>query len=582
MLGHGVANARREANDAFPGTRPVPRVPAPSSVARMARPTLPVVLLCTALASAPLHAAPQDPPAVTSQAPQGPSPRQIDATTLAALERLATQQQQIREVRDRARAAGDTATVLASETQLRELGWQFAGLATRLDVQNFESPQKREFDLQREVEDLIRPLIETIKEATEEPRQIAEMRTRIELLQLRQRIAEDAQRNAEQTRAGLPPTSPAVAEIERELRERWRPTIETLRGEILVLRARLQAREEGQTSLVDGVSKAAQNFMQSSGTSLALAIVVFGTVFFGLRFLLERLLQRSTNRGFSQRLIEVTLQGLSLVLAISATLVVPYARNDWLLLAVCIVFLIGAGWVLVRMLPQFFEQIRLVLNVGGVREGERILVDGLPFRVASLRLYSRLENPDLQGGSLRVPIQYLIGKRSRRSGDGEPWFPCQRGDVVLLQDGTAGAVLVQTPEVVVIENFGAPCSFPTTKFLEQNPRNLSRGFVVTTTFGIDYRHQKDVVPVVAPRMREALHEGLSAAVARGELVDVRVEFQVAGASSLDLLAMARFTGSAAPRFFELQRRMQALLVTTCTANGWTIPFPQIVVHPAAS
>lgn len=524
------------------------------------------------------------PPAVLAQDPaapaqQAPAAKPVDPTTLAALERLSSLLHDERTARDRARAANDAAGVTAAEQRLRELGWQFAGLAARLDVQDFEAPQKREFQLQKEIEELVKPLLEAIKDATEEPRLIAELKARIESLQQRQRIAEEAQRAVEQTRASLPAGSPAAAEIEHELRDRWRPTIDGLRGEIVVLQARLQARAEGQTSLVEGLSRAARNFVQSSGTSLVLAAITFAAVFFGLRFLLDRLLRRrSPDRGLSLRLVEVGLQAFSVVVAVAATMLVPWLRNDWLLLAVCIVFLIGAGWVVLRTLPQFFEQIRLVLNVGGVREGERILVDGIPYRVDALRLYSRLDNPDLQGGSLRVPIQYLIGKRSRRSAPDEAWFPCRPGDVVALADGTVGAVRTQTPDVVVVDHLGAPRTWPTSAFLQQSPRNLSAGFTVTSTIGIDYRHQKDALTSIPQRLRDTLSQGLAAATAPGELRDVRVEFQAAAPSSLDYVAIAAFAGSAAPRWYELNRRVQAMLVAACTQHGLVIPLPQVAIH----
>lgn len=543
----------------------------------MPRLRLATAFLCLPLAFCP--AAPAQESRAAEQ--QAPGAKPLDATTLAALERLSGLIAEATRVRDRAHASNDAAGTAAAEQRLRELRWQFAGLASRLDVQDFEAPQQRSFELQKEIEELIRPLLEAIKDATEEPRQIAELKARIDLLQQRQRVAEDALRAVEQTRLGVPAGSPALAEIERELRERWRPTIEGLRGEIVVLQARLQARAEGQSSLIDGLSRAARNFVQSSGTSLVLAGLTFAGVFFGLRFVLERLLRRrAPERGLSMRLLEVGLQALSILVAIAATMLVPWLRNDWLLLAVCIVFLIGAGWVVIRTLPQFFEQIRLVLNVGGVREGERILVDGIPYRVAALRLYSTLDNPDLQGGTLRVPIQHLIGKRSRRSASGEPWFPCRKDDVVALSDGTVGAVLGQTPEVVVVDTYGTPRSYPTAEFLKLSPRNLSGGFVVASTIGIDYRHQKDAATAVPERLGAALRSGLAATTAPGELIDARIEFQGAGPSSLDYLALARFAGTAAPRFLELQRRMQAILVAACTQHGFVIPLPQITVHDA--
>ncbi len=559
----------------------------------MPRPTSLLTFLCAAVVTAaPLAATPtpqSTPPAATPQEPRrppeasapqdGPAPRELDATLLEALDRLAAQMRDQRSARAQGAAQNDPAAVAAADKRLRELGWQFAGLVSRLDVQGFEAPQAHTFDLRAEIEELVRPLLDAIKDATAEPRQISELRARIAMLQQRKHTAEDARRVTERVLAAMPVDHAARPEIERELRERWRPTIDQLQGEIVVLQARLDARTEGRGSLVEGVGGAIRDFVQTSGTSLLLAILTFVAVFTSLRFLLDRLLRRRVaNRVFSLRLLEVVLQLLSVVLATAATLVVPYARDDWLLLAVCIVFLVGVGWVLVRMLPQFFEQVRLVLNVGGVREGERIVVDGLPYRVDALRLYTRLENPDLQGGVLRVPIQALIGKRSRRSGDGEPWFPCRTGDHVLLADGTCGPVRTQTPEVVVVESYGAPRSYATPAFLEQTPRNLSAGFVVASTIGIDYRHQKEAVDVVPERLRDALGKDLAANTAAGELVSVKVELQGAGSSSIDFVALARFSGSAAGRFFELQRRMQATLVAACTQHGFVIPFPQITVH----
>ncbi|MBL8750197.1 MAG: hypothetical protein JNK78_13610 [Planctomycetes bacterium] len=561
----------------------------------MLRSTSLLTFLCAAVVTAlPLAAAtaphpvqspetqqdPQRPP--DARAPQdGQAPRELDATMLEALDHLAAQMRDQRSIRARAAAQNDAAGAAAADDRLRELDWQFAGLVSRLDVQNFEAPRAHEFDLRAEVEDLVRPLLDAIKAATAEPRQIAELTARIDLLQQRKRVAEEARRTTERALRALPAGHAARPEAERELRDRWRPTIDRLQGEIVVLQAQLAARTEGRGSLVEAVGGAIRDFVLTSGTSLLLAVVTFVAVFTGLRFLLARLLRRrSTNRAFSLRLFEVVLQILSVVLATAATLVVPYARDDWLLLAVCIVFLVGVGWVLVRMLPQFFEQVRLVLNVGGVREGERILVDGLPYRVDTLRLYTRLENPDLQGGVLRVPIQSLIGKRSRRPGDGEPWFPCRVGDHVLLADGTCGPVRAQTPEVVVVESHGAPRSYATQAFLEQTPRNLSSGFVVASTIGIDYRHQKEAVTVVPERLRDALRQGLAANTAPGELVDVKVELQGAGSSSIDFIALARFSGVAAGRFLELQRRIQATLVAACLQHGFVIPFPQITVHDA--
>lgn len=547
--------------------------------------------LCALAVGAPLLPAQAAPPAASTPAstPQEPQQQQqqqmppapLDPRTEEALQNLARRLQETRAGRDAARASGDAERATALDDEVRRLGFQFAGLTTRIDVQEFEAPQEQKFDLQRELEQLIRPVVQKLKEGTEDLRVLDDLESRIAQLDRQRAIAEAALRATERVRDQLPADSAARAEAQRELTERWRPTIEALRGELLVLQDRLRQKRSAQQSLFDRVSRSVGGFVESSGLTLLLAAVVFVLVYVGLRWLVGRALsRRRAERPFYLRVLEVLSQALILLIAVAAMLVVPYARDDWFLLAIGIIFLLGAGWVLVRTLPQFLEQIRIVLNLGAVREGERIVVDGLPYRIESLKFYSKLRNPDLEGGELRIPVRDLIGQRSRRSAPDEPWFPCRSGDVVLLGDGQFGTVRTQTPEVVVVEHYGTWRSYRTTGFLEQTPRNLSRGFAVRATVGVDYGHQAEAVTVIPERLRAALERALAAEVGDGELKRVLVDLAAAGSSSLDLRLIAEFAGTAAHRYLRLERRLQAVFVATCTEHGWRIPFPQLTVHRA--
>ena len=516
-------------------------------------------------------------PTLRAQDPPTPAPAAgaLDPTTAQALDRLAVVLAEKRLARDRAAAAAGTADP-ALDAEIRQLSWQFAALAARFDVQGFEAPPQGKFDLQQELEQLIRPLLRMLKDATAEPRQVADLKARLEQVQQRHAQAARAARGVERTRDALPPESPARAEAERELQQRWAPIIGTLRDEMLVLQANLGQLQEGKRSLLETATGSVKNFLNSSGTSLVLSVLVFLSVFFGLRFVVDLLLRRRRrDRGFSLRLLEVVLRLLIVAAAIAATLVVPYARDDFLLLAIGIVFLLGAGWVLVRMAPQFVEQVRLLLNVGGVREGERILVDGLPFQVTALRFYTRLENPDLQGGALRVPVQFLIGRRSRQSAPDEPWFPTRVGDVVLLQDGTFGPVRVQTPETVVVEHLGAPRSLPTSLFLQQAPRNLSRGFVLDVTLPLGREPMRELDPEALAEIEQEL----LAAARVGRSPDVvralSLQFQQITPNGCELLLLANCSGTLAAEYFLLRRLLQQTFVQACARRGWALPAPAV-------
>jgi len=515
-----------------------------------------------------------------AQGPAGQDP-QLSATTVTALERLAKEIESKRAERDKA-ATGDDAELLDRvDGELRELSQQFAALAARIDVAQFEQTTPRQFDLRSEVESLLRPLLQTIKDATAGPRQAAALRTQAERTEERLANAKAAKRTTIRTRNLLPEGSLARREATREIDDRWTTMIDVLEGQILVLEAQIDNQQADQQTLLDRISDSSHEFLKSSGLNLLLCGLVFFAVLFGMRWLQNLALsRRQKHRAVSVRVLEVVLATLSLLLAIAATMIVPYVRNDWLLLAIGIVFLVGAGWVLVRMLPQFFEQIRLVLNIGAVREGERLVVDGLPYRVESLSFYSQLTNPDLQGGTLRMPIQELIGRRSRQADPDEPWFPCRKGDYVTLADGVFGPVSTQTPEFVLVQDYAAPRTYPTAAFLAAKPRNLSRGFGLIRTFRIDYRHQKEATTTIPDVLGQALRTGLEAMVPAAQIRHVHVQLEAANQSSLDYEARADFDGAAAAHYLELQRALQRILVDACTTNDWIIPFPQLTVHKA--
>lgn len=506
----------------------------------------------------------------------------LDPKTAAALHSLAEDLAERRQQLVLATTSTNTVRIAELTFEIQKLRWEFAELASHLDVQQFEQPSDESIQLEQEVVDLIAPLIQKIKDVTAEPRENAALEKRSEEIQERREIALKARRRIEQTRDQLPEGSPERAEAQRELDEHWIPLLDELGRELLVIEANLRRRKENEVPVWTRVSDVTEGFLRDSGLNVLLCVTTFLLVYFGLRWISDRVLRRKRKRGFSVRLAEVLMRVLTVLLAITATMGVLYVRNDWLLLPVGIIFLIGAGWVVVKTAPLFFEQIRMILNVGPVREGERLLVDGLPYRVESLQFYSKLVNPDLSGGLLRVPVKDLVGMRSRPLGHDEPWFPCQEGDVVALTDGIVGQVKLQTPEVVVIvERHDAPRTYPTVAFLGMNPRNLSQGFEIVVTFGIDYAHLKDAVDKVPTTLAEKIRTGLADDPDFEELRSVRVEIEAAGDSSIDYAVLVEFGGDAAIHYHDLHRKVNTLLVAACVEHGFGIPFPQLQVHGIA-
>lgn len=479
------------------------------------------------------------------------------------------------------RDAARLAELRETDAQLRD---RFAALASGFDVAQVRSPKVSDYELQGEVTRLLKPLVRALSDATEAPRQIQELQAQRE--QFLQQLAD-----AEQVVKGLEDTlreqtaRGAAAGVRQELEtsmKSWRKFAEDLREEALVLGAQVDALERTRAPVAETVRNAVANFVRRRGFSIVLALGSAALVVVMLRTLhrgLARLAAKSP-RKLPLRLFEVAFQAVAVIGAAFAVVLVFYLRGDFELLALVIVFFLGLGWAMSRSLPSLLEQLRLLFNAGSVREGERVIVDGLPFRVEALRFYSRLANPDLQGGVLRVPLRDLVGKTSRRSSPDEPWFATPAGDWVLFSNSTYGFVETATPEQVVVRIDGVPRHYRTVDYLAQQPANLSRGFVLYVPFGVDYRHQKEVTTDVPERLRAALAAALPSIPGGTFAISIGVEFQSAAASSLDLVAVVRFSGEAASHYGTLRRAIAATLVDAATRHDFGIPFPQLTLHRA--
>ena len=507
---------------------------------------------------------------------QGPP---LDPAAEEALENLA---EELAERRNQLQAQqGRPEAAAALRDDIERLEREFTQLASHLDLQELQDPEQAALQLEQEILELLAPLLDALKEATAGPRELSTLRERSEQLRERRALVLRARQQSVRTRDALPAGSPARAEAQRVLDERWDPMLADLGRELLVVNANLQRREQDQVPLLDRTSDGVQSFLQSSGLNVVLCVATFLLVYFSLRWLSDRALRRKRARGFSVRLTEVLMRVVAVMAAVAATLAVLYARGDWLLLPIGVIFLVGAGWVIVKAAPVFFEQIRLILNVGPVREGERLLVDGLPYRVEALQFYSKLVNPELSGGLLRMPVKDLVGMRSRPLGHDEPWFPCKEGEVVALTDGTVGVVQLQTPEVVVVvERKDAPRSYPTVAFLSMNPRNLSHGFEVVVTFQVDYAQLPHATDAVPTALAGAVQTGLERDPQLAAPRSVQVEIEAAGDSALEYAVIVGFDGAAAAQFHELHRRVQTLLVAACVERGYGVPLPQLRLHRA--
>lgn len=470
--------------------------------------------------------------------------------------------------------------------RLESLKVNFEEIATGLDLETFYAKPQKRFDWKEEIQTLIGPLVNDLKSVTARPRLIENLRTQVAYYEKQIFLVRNAIENIHNLAAQVKGENlkKQLADLETD----WNNKGRQISSQLTVAKYQLADKLSERKSFLESSKNIVQVFFKSRGRNFVLSVFAFLFVFFLLRYIHRHIykgsfIHKTVASSFYIRLAEVLYYILTFVGATGAFLIVLYVCGDWVLLGIAFIFILGLIWTAKQTLPRFYEQGTLLLNLGTVKESERVIYNGLPWKVVSLQLYTQLVNPELKGGMLRIPIRDLKDIRSRPYHPDEPWFPCKQNDWIILADGTMGKIEIQTPEIVQLAVAGGSYkTYPTTAFLNQNPLNLSRNFSVRVTFGIDYQHQSICTTEVPQKLRETVKAGLINEGYGDDIVNLNVEFKEVGDSSLDYLIFADFSGRVAKDYYKLSRIIQKIALETCNKYGWEIPFTTYTIHTVPS
>ena len=464
--------------------------------------------------------------------------------------------------------------------KIAELNLDLESVSTGVDVAFLDEKLGQGVQFDEEFKELVQPMLQELKRATAKPRELENLRSAVSYHKKRRDLASKALAHVQDLVAIA--QDPAIKKDLQEIEKTWTGRLEQFTNELTTAEYQLAERLESEDSLLSTLRQGAASFFQTRGKNILVAAVIMCLVFFFLRTVHSgiRKMEIIRKRGsFAVRLADVIYYAVNVILTVFAGLLAFYALGDWMMLGLSLVVLAGLAWTSKTGLPRVYEQTKLMLNLGSVRESERVVYRDVPWEVRRISIYTDLINPVLEGGHLRLPLRDLIPLSSRPMGTKEPFFPCEKGDWVVLADNTVGRVVRQTPEWVQLALLGNSVkTYTVADFLGQTPRNLSHGFRFFGKFGIDYGHQKVSTNEVPSKLRERLSAGLAELVGAENLVDVNVEFANAGASSLDYAVLADFKGPAAARYFAIERGIQRICVDACNELAWVIPFTQITMH----
>jgi len=474
------------------------------------------------------------------------------------------------------------------ETDLKNLRTSFENIALGgLDLSIFDPQQQNmQFNWQQELQAILKPVFQALKQITEKPRQIEHLSSQISVLEAQTRIAQTALANINKL------FDDSLDKVTRErlesVRKSWSQQADDLQRQRGISELQLKVMKDNDENILARLHQSLSDFFTGRGLNMALAVGAFLLVYFAMKGLYSRYItsgsgpfSRYLTNNTSRRIFKYIYQAVTLIFSIIAVLLMLYMVDDILLLVLAVIVLLVLGLGMRNFLPRYIQEAKLLMNLGAVRERERVIYRDLPWMVRSLGVFSKLYNPALDG-LLRLPLSEILTLVSRPYREDEPWFPTATGDWVMMGDETVGQVTLQTPEIVQIRTKGSVQSRVTASFLASQPRNLSAGFSVPITFGIDYQHQDISTTEVEKVLKQAIETALRLTEIGKHVEDVLVEFKDAGASSLNYLIYITMKGSGAEYYFAVTRLVQKICVDICNEHGWIIPFNQLTIHAGSA
>ncbi|MCO4781549.1 MAG: hypothetical protein KC646_04440 [Candidatus Cloacimonetes bacterium] len=466
--------------------------------------------------------------------------------------------------------------------QLQKTSNKFEELATGIDISSFKNTTNQQIDISDEIHTLIYPIITVAKSATNDMREKAILLEEIDHYSSLLPKTKDAITNL-QNQLAANKVSKKVDQRIYKLLSYWKKQKALIESQYKSSKHELINVEQSKLPLFQSIQNSIRDFLKTRGFYLfeaffiSICIILVSNLFHTL--VLKKLPQfRKRPRSFQIRIIDLGFRSLGFLSAGLGPMLVFYIEEDWILFSMCLLVSFGLFWVFRNALPSLWQQAVLLLNIGAVREGERVIYRNMPWVIKEIHLYSKLENPTT-GLTIRLPVSELITMISRKFAPSEPWFPCKTNDWVLLSNDTYGKVEGVSLEFVdVLVEGDSTQSFSIENFVGLNPINFSNSFAIKTIAGISYNHAQACNKKVLKTFKDFIIKKLEQSSYKNQFKSVVCEVHLLNSSSIDLAMIVNFEGTAAPQYRKLTRILQQWTLDACNQNDWQIPYPQLDIH----
>jgi len=221
-------------------------------------------------------------------------------------------------------------------------------------------------------------------------------------------------------------------------------------------------------------------------------------------------------------------------------------------------------------ISRHLEQLQFLLNLGPVREGERVMINSVSWRVGTIHMFTQLTNPMIPGATLRIPLVSLEQMTSRPIALDESWFPCSKMSWILINGATLAQVTDITPEHVELSyNGGLKRWMPQSLFMVADVACLSAGFARAITFSIHASHHMSAVAEIPEQLKADVRVSLLKLMREEELRALTVELQESSSLSVSYFITAEFAGSQAAHYLSHPRVLLRAAMESSAAHGWS-------------
>lgn len=447
------------------------------------------------------------------------------------------------------------------------------------EIQSDDIHKKR--DYLQEAQELLGPAFDTIQRISERPRKIEALRKELSVYNQKLAVTDSALKNIEIIKSSKE-FQTLLPDMEEFLSDSTY-NINDLKQEFSIKRDRInrelkELTKDDQT-LVGAMTELSREFFSTKGKHLGIAFLLFIFTIWSLTVLKNIVILKIVQKSKVEWIIKPinALYGvLTFMFALTIFILSLYFMGDWVLVTLIVLMLSAILWGSKAYIHKYLAEGRLILNLGTIKEGELVIFRGIPWKVKNINFVTIFENEYLDSSTIRIEIAQIFHMHSRKILPNEQWFPTRTNDWVLLSDGTFGQIKLQTVEQIIVELKTMERKYyTTTDYLNLRPTNLSHGFTQSLIWGIDYDTQANLIGNLIPKIQNKLEEKFKTTPYKFQ--NLIVEFQSAGASSLNILIEMKFDGLFAANKLEIERAINTKMLEISNELKINIPFTRLTV-----